>query len=542
LPSPPPAFELEDRPSEQQTAARGKIRLGSALFHCKWSETKMASDFNRRDVARLAGVAAIGMASSPRGGFAETAAEDHAKPAPASAATFPDGFVWGVATSAYQIEGAVKEDGRGASIWDTYAHTPGKIRNGHNADVANDHYHRYRDDVRLMQDMGVRSYRFSIAWPRIFPDGIGQPNAKGLDFYNRLIDALLEAGIEPFPTLYHWDLPQALQDKGGWQSRDTARAFADYAGYTAAKLGERIKRYFTINEFFSFVDIGHRGIDTMVDGKKIRIELAPGLRLPNAKLYQIRHNAVLAQGLAVQAIRANAKAGTKCGPADNLSTAVPAIETPENIRAAQTATREMNAGYLTVLLEGRYTDAYLAAAGKDAPKFTDEDLKIISSPVDFVGINVYRPSVYVVASERPAGFRPIPFNKSHPKMRSSWHLLGPEVMYWAPRQAQSLWNVREIYITENGCGASDEMSAEGRVDDSDRIMFLRNHLAQLQRATAEGVPVKGYFHWSLMDNFEWSDGFANRFGLVYVDFKTQKRTPKLSAAYFQQAAARNAMV
>ena len=500
----------------------------------------MASDFTRRDVARLAGAAAIGMTSPPRRGFAEIPVGDQEKPT--SAATFPDGFAWGVATSAYQIEGAVREDGRGASIWDTYAHTPGKIRNGHTADVANDHYHRYRDDVWLMQDMGVKSYRFSIAWPRIFPDGAGQPNAKGLDFYNRLIDALLEAGIEPFPTLYHWDLPQALQDKGGWQSRDTAQAFANYAGYTAAKLGDRIKRYFTINEFFSFVDIGHRGIDTMVDGKKIRIELAPGLRLPNAKLYQVRHNAVLGQGLSVQAIRANAKAGTKCGPADNLSTAVPAIETPENIRAAQTATREMNASYLTVLFEGRYTDAYLAAAGKDAPKFTDEDLKIISSPVDFVGLNLYRPSVYVVASERPAGFRPIPFNRSHPKMLSSWHLLGPEVMYWAPRQAQSLWNVGEIYITENGCGASDEMSAEGRVDDSDRIMFLRNHLAHLQRATAEGVPVKGYFHWSLMDNFEWSDGFANRFGLVYVDFKTQKRTPKLSAAYFRQAAARNAVV
>jgi beta-glucosidase len=502
----------------------------------------MSSNLTRRDFTKVASGAAIGMTTAPSSGSAQTPTENQPKSMQGAAATFPDGFSWGVATSAFQIEGAVTEDGRGASIWDTYAHTPGKIMNGDNADVANDHYHRYKDDVRLMQDMGVKTYRFSIAWPRIFPDGVGQPNAKGLDFYSRLIDALLEAGIEPFPTLYHWDLPQALQDKGGWQSRDTAKAFADYAGYVTGQLSDRATRFFTINEFFSIVDIGHRGIDTVVDDKKIRIELAPGLRLSNAELNQVRHNAVLAQGLSVQAIRANGKANTKCGPADNLSTAVPAIETPENVKAAEIATREMNAGYLTVILEGKYTDAYLAAAGKDAPKFTGEDLKTIASPVDFIGINVYRPSAYVVASERGLGFRPIPFNKSHPRMLSSWHLLGPEVMYWAPRQAQSLWNAKEIYITENGCGARDEMSANGIVDDSDRIMFLRNHLAHLHRATAEGVPVKGYFHWSLMDNFEWSDGFANRFGLVYVDFKTQKRTPKLSAAYFREAARKNAVV
>jgi len=502
----------------------------------------MSVDLTKRDFAKAVGAAAVGITTAPPAGFAQTPAENQPKPAPGSAVGFPDEFAWGVATSAFQIEGAVKEDGRGPSIWDVYAHTPGKIRDGHNADVANDHYHRYRDDVRLMQDMGVRNYRFSTAWPRIFPDGVGQPNAKGLDFYNRLVDALLEAGIEPFPTLYHWDLPQALQDKGGWQSRDTAKAFADYAGYMAGKLSDRVKRFFTINEFFSFVDIGHRGIDETVDGKKVRIEFAPGLKLSNAKLNQVRHNAVLAHGLSVQAIRANAKAGTKCGPADNLSTAVPAIETPDNIRAAEIATREMNACYLTVILEGKYTDAYLAAAGKDAPEFTAEDLKIISSPVDFIGINVYRPAVYVVASEQAGGFRPIPFNKSHPRMRSPWHLLGPEVMYWAPLQAQSLWNVREIYISESGCSASDEMSASGVVDDSDRIMFVRNHLGHLRRATSEGVPVKGYFHWSLMDNFEWSDGFSSRFGLVYVDFKTQKRTPKLSAAYFREAIAKNAVV
>ena len=501
----------------------------------------MSGHPTRRDIVKAAGAAALGIAA-PAAGLAQTPADNRPQAAPGIAARFPDGFCWGVATSAFQIEGAVKEDGRGASIWDVYAHTPGKIKGGDNADTANDHYHRYRDDVRLMQDIGVKAYRFSIAWPRIFPSGAGQPNAKGLAFYDRLIDALLGAGIEPFPTLYHWDLPQALQEKGGWQSRDTARAFADYAGHVAGKLSDRVGRFFTINEFFSIVDIGHRGVDTTIDGKKVRIEFAPGLRLSNAELNQVRHNVVLAQGLSVQAIRASARAGTRCGPADNLSTAVPAIETPDNIRAAEIATREMNAAYLTVMLEGKYTDAYLAAAGRDAPKFTAEELKIIASPVDFIGINVYRPAVYVVASERPGGFRPIPFNKSHPRMLSSWHLLGPEVMYWAPRQMQALWKPKEIYITENGCAASDEITAEGGVDDSDRIMFLRNHLGHLCRATAEGVPVKGYFHWSLMDNFEWSDGFACRFGLIHVDFRTLQRTPKLSAAYFREAIAKNAVV
>src|SRR5882672_10755501 len=324
----------------------------------------MPTDLTRRNFAKGAGAAALGVTASSSAASAQTSIESRPKPVPSAAATFPDGFAWGVATSAFQIEGAIREDGRGASIWDTYTHTPGKIRNGDNAEIANDHYHRYRDDVGLMRQMGVKTYRFSVAWPRIFPNGTGQPNAKGLDFYRRLVDALLETGIEPFPTLYHWDLPQALQDRGGWQSRDTAQAFADYAGHMAAQLSDRVTNFFTINEFFSFVDIGHRGFEITVDGKKGRIEFAPGLRLSNAQLNQVRHNAVLAQGLSVQAIRAHGKAGTRCGPADNLSTAVPAIETPDNIKAAQIATREMNAGYLTVILEGKYTDTYLANTGK----------------------------------------------------------------------------------------------------------------------------------------------------------------------------------
>ncbi len=498
----------------------------------------MPAEFTRRMIVE--GAAAFGTAGAVSGSISPATSVEARQGS--RDLSFPEGFVWGVATSAYQIEGAVNEDGRGRSIWDTYTHTAGKITNGDTADIANDHYHRYQEDVRLMHGIGAKAYRFSIAWPRIFPSGVGQPNPAGVDFYNRLIDALLAAGIEPFPTLFHWDLPQALQDRGGWLSRDTAKAFADYAGYVVGRFGERVKRYFTTNEFFSFIDIGHRGVEEVIDGRRIRTEFAPGLKLSDAELNQARHHAVLAHGLAVQAIRANAAPETKCGPADNVSTAVPAIETPDTIRAAEVLTREMNAPYLTILLEGKYTDKYLASTGKNAPKFTQEDLKIISSPVDFIGINSYRPSTYVIASDTEGGLRTIGFNRSHPRMLSHWHVLGPEAIYWAPRLVHSLWRPNEIYITENGCAATDVVSANGAVDDSDRIMFMRNNLMHLQRATAEGVPVKGYFHWSLMDNFEWSDGFSRRFGLVYVDFKTQKRVPKLSASYFREAATRNAVV
>jgi beta-glucosidase len=354
-----------------------------------------------------------------------------------------------------------------------------------------------------------------------------------------LVDELLAKGIAPFATLYHWDLPQALQDKGGWQSRETPKAFGDYAGCMAEKLSDRVKHFFTINEFHTFVDMGYQGYESQVGGGSVTLEIAPGLKLAPAELNQVRHHAVLGHGLSVQAIRANGRKGTKCGPAENINIAVPLIESPEHIKAAETATRAMNAPYLTVMLEGKYTEAYLKGAGKDVPKFTEDDLKIISAPVDFVGINVYRPSFYVVAADRPTGYQEVPFNTSHPKMQSSWHVFGPESLYWAPKFVQSLWKPKEIYITENGCAAADRLADDGKVYDTDRVMFLRNYLTQLQRATAEGVPVKGYFLWSMMDNFEWSAGYGNRFGLVYVDFKTQKRTPKLSASFYRETAKRN---
>jgi beta-glucosidase len=451
--------------------------------------------------------------------------------APPPHARFPDDFRWGTATSAFQIEGAAQEDGRGESIWDTFCRLPGKIRYGANADIADNHYHLYKEDVALMKAMGVATYRFSIAWPRLFPEGRGTPNPKGLAFYDRLVDELLANDIAPYATLYHWDLPQALQDRGGWESRDTAQAFADYAGFVASALGDRVGHFFTLNEIRGFVELGYGSG-----------QFAPGLVLPTAQLNQVRHHAVLSHGLAVQAVRANGRSGVKVGPAENITTALPGIETLKNIRAAALATREMNAPYLTVILEGRYTDAYLSAAGADAPRFTAEDLKTISTPVDFVGINIYSPGAYVQASDAPSGYTVIPLPASYPHMKSSWLTFGPGTLYWAPRQLASLWNVKEIYITENGTSAADKPAADGTVYDLDRIMYLREYLGQLRRATAEGLPVRGYFLWSLLDNFEWLDGYTNRFGLHYVDYNTLKRTPKLSASFYSKVIARNALV
>lgn len=457
---------------------------------------------------------------------------------------FPDGFHWGVATSAHQIEGAWDEDGKGVSIWDTFTHTPGNVKNDDNADVANDHYHRYEEDVAMMKDIGATAYRFSIAWPRIFPDGTGEPNPKGIDFYNRLVDSLLEAGIEPFATLYHWDLPQKLHDDhGGWQSAETSKAFAEYAGHVAEQFGDRVKHYFTINEFASFVETGYQGVDAQVGGgKTVHLGMPPGLSLSDAELKQVRHHAVLGHGLAVQAIRANAPGDTKVGFAENTRIAVPVMDTPEYVKAAEVATRERNAGFTTVMLEGEYTDEYLASAGGTGPTFTDDEMKIIASPLDFVGVNLYRPNIYVEPSDKPPGYREVPINASHPKMQSAWHIVDPEVMYWGTRQLQSIWGAKSIFITENGCAALDVVAEDGRVYDSDRVMFMRAFLTQLQRATSEGVPVDGYFYWSSQDNFEWIYGYGDRFGLIHVDFDTLERTPKLSAEWFREAARQNAVV
>jgi beta-glucosidase len=320
--------------------------------------------------------------------------------------------------ASYQVEGAVAEDGRLPSIWDTFSHTPGKVANNATGDVADDHYHRYKDDVQLMKALGVKAYRFSIAWPRVFPNGSGAPNPKGLDFYERLVDQLLGNGIEPFATLYHWDLPQALQDRvGGWESRETAEAFAKYAGYVAQHLTDRVKHIFTINEFGPFMELGY-GIGIH----------APGLKLPPARFYLARHNGVLGQGLAVQAIRANGKLGTKVGLAENLAVGVPVIENAEHITAAEKATRDINSQYLSVIMEGKSTDAYVARMGAEAPRVSTDDLNIISSPLDFVGINIYQPT-FVRADAGPSGYAVVPNPPSYPHMASPWLFIGPEVLY-----------------------------------------------------------------------------------------------------------------
>lgn len=487
----------------------------------------MSGKITRRTFAQTAGVAAVGAAlgrrpAASRSGETVAAADPNA---------FPRGFLWGTATAAYQVEGAPAEDGRRPSVWDTFSHTPGKTVNGATGDVANNHYHLYEGDVQLMKALGVKAYRFSIAWPRVFPNGDGQPNPKGLDFYNRLVDELLANDIQPFATLYHWDLPQSLQDRvGGWESRDTSKAFGEYAGLVARRLSDRVKHIFTINEFGAFVELGYRvGIH------------APGLQLPAARFNQTRHHAVLGHGLAVQAIRANAAAGTRVGIAENMTICVPVIETKEHVEAAVRATREVNAPYMTVIQEGKYTDAYLSNAGAAAPKFTPGDLQAISSPLDFIGINIYTP-MFVRAASNRLGFASVPHPASFPHMASPWLFVGPEALYWGPRHVANIWGAKEIYITENGCSSSDVPAADGKVYDTDRVMYLRNYLMQLQRAASEGVPVRGYFLWSLMDNFEWADGYTNRFGIHYVDYATQKRTPKLSADFYREVIARNAIV
>lgn len=441
---------------------------------------------------------------------------------------YPDGFKWGCATAAYQIEGGAKDDGRGPSLWDVFSHTPGKTHDGDTGDVADDSYHLYKEDVKLLKNLGVSTYRMSMSWSRIFPTGTGTPNPKGLDYYSRVVDELLANNITPYITLFHWDTPAGLP--GGWTSRDTSKAFADYAAYATKHLGDRVHHWMTTNEFVCFTDLGY----------KIG-QFAPGLKLPAAQVNQIRHHAILAHGLGVQAIRANTPSGTQVGLAENAIVYCPVMETPEHIAATQKATRIGNGMFLTPVMEGKYPDEYLKAEGANAPKVETGDMEAIGSKLDFVGLNVYVP-LYVRADDSPLGYVVEEQPSSYPHMASPWLQIGPECIYWAVRNTVDLWKVPAVYITENGTSSDDVLTPAGRVDDTDRIMYLRNHLTQLHRAAAEGYPIKGYFLWSLLDNFEWADGYSKRFGLHYVDFKTLKRTPKLSAQWYREVIARNAVV
>jgi beta-glucosidase len=453
-----------------------------------------------------------------------SAAQQSPTPSPRQ---FPKGFKWGCATASYQIEGGAAEDGRGPSNWDVFSHTPGKTFHGETGDVADDSYHLYKQDIQLLKNLGATVYRMSISWSRVFPDGIGKSNAKGLDYYKRVIDELRNNGIDPYVTLFHWDLPSSLP--GGWQNRDTAKAFGDYAAFLSRELSDRVHHFFTTNELVCFTDLSYK-----------TGQFAPGLKLDAAHVNQIRHHGVLAHGLGVQAIRANARPGTLVGLAENATVFVPVIEEKAHIDAALKATREGNAPFLTAIMEGKYTDAYLRKEGSAAPKVEPGDMKIISSPLDFVGLNVYTPE-YVTASDTPSGYRVLPRQASYPHMASPWLFIGPEVIYWAVRNVSTVWNPKELYITENGCSADDVVTKDGHINDTDRLMYLRNHLTHLQRAAAEGYPIKGYFLWSLLDNYEWADGYSKRFGIHYVDFKTQKRTPKLSAEWYKTTIAANAV-
>lgn len=440
---------------------------------------------------------------------------------------FPGGFLWGAATSAYQIEGAANEDGRGKSIWDIFSHTPGMTAHGATGDIACDSYHRFREDHQLVKDLGAKAYRFSVAWPRIMPNGTGKINQKGLDHYNRVVDDLLERGIEPHVTLFHWDLPATLP--GGWRNRDTAKAFADYAGLMTKELSDRVRHFMTLNEIQSIAVNGHQtGMH------------APGLKLAPAEVNQVRHHAVLAHGLGVAAIRANGRPGTLVGFAENASVPVPVIETEEHIEAARKAFRAENGNIVTAILEGAYPAGTFAPG--TAPQAQPGDMATIGSAVDFVALNYYFSSYARAAPERPEGFAIVPMPSSFPKMDNlDWLTLGPEGLYWTVRFTSELWKPKAIYISENGAPSADR-PVDGRIDDTDRVMFLRNYVGHLQRAAAEGYPVKGYFAWSLLDNFEWNDGYTKRFGIHYTDFATQKRIPKLSAAWYKELIRRNALV
>jgi len=446
---------------------------------------------------------------------------------------FPPDFLWGAATAAFQVEGATKEGGRGPSVWDEFCRRPGAIAEDQNGDRSTDHYHLYKQDVALMKGMGLRAYRFSVSWSRILPEGTGTINQAGLDFYKRLVDELLAAGIEPWMTLFHWDLPQALESRyGGWESKDCARHFADYAEIMTKHLGDRVKGIFTMNEFFCFLDKAY-GTDPEL--------FAPGKRVPAKVLNQSRHHAIYAHGLAVQAIRAASARPISVGLAENPAGCVPAIETPENIDAARAAFREMTGMFLTPIMEGAYHPAYLEQAGADAPVFSDEEMAVIASPLDFVGVNLYAPSYIRHDLSAPRGWSTVPCDATYPRMAMPWLNIGPSILYWVPRFISELWHSPAVYITENGAANFDRPNDKNEILDAARVMYLQQHLIHAHRAVAEGYPLKGYFLWSFLDNFEWAFGYTRRFGIHYVNYETLERTPKLSAEFYQGVIARNAV-
>jgi beta-glucosidase len=445
--------------------------------------------------------------------------------------TFPAGFVWGFATAAPQIEGAGREDGKSPSVWDHFARQPGRVRNGDNLDAACQHYHHYKEDVALMRSLGAKNYRFSIAWPRILPGGDGAVNQKGVDFYHRLIDALLENGITPWVTMFHWDLPQVLEDRfGGWRDRRIVDAFANYAGTIVRAYGDRVKNWITLNEISCFTYYAY--------GTGVK---APGLQLPEGIVSQAYHHALLAHGQAVRAVREHGGAGARVGLSDNTLVGVPVSETDGDIAAARAYFTEANCRTIDPIFRGCYHADYLQSAGADAPLFAADDFTVISQPTDFLGMNLYS-GLFVRAPRDGGKFEVLDFPPSYPQADNTWQKIMPQVLYWGPRLAAELCGTQAVYITENGCGYDDAPPVNGEVIDLHRRDLVRNYLGELHRAIRDGVPVKGYFLWSLMDNFEWEDGYERRFGAVYCDYQTLRRTPKLSAHWYAKVMAENTLV
>jgi beta-glucosidase len=423
----------------------------------------------------------------------------------------PAGFTWGVATSAYQIEGAVAEDGRSPSIWDTFSRTPGKVARDDTGDVACDHYHRWPEDIGIMKQLGVDAYRFSVAWPRVQPGGDGPVNQAGLAFYDRLVDALLEAGITPYPTLYHWDLPQTLQDRGGWVSRETAGRFADYASTVAGALGDRVTDWVTLNEPRCSAWIGH------LEGRH-----APGLADITAAVPASYH-LLLGHGLAAQAVRAAAPAA-RIGIVNVLSTCEPASDSDEDIAAAERFDGHVNRWWLDPIHGRGFPADMLKIYGVDLPE-RPGDLETIATPLDWLGVNYYSPSII---TDDPAGGPPYAKETAPtgaPETMLHWEVR-PDGLERVLVRLAAEYAPRRVYVTENGSAWADTVAPDGQVHDAERARYLEEHLAACGRAARRGVPLAGYFAWSLLDNFEWDYGYDARFGLVYVDYSTQHRSVK----------------
>ncbi len=442
---------------------------------------------------------------------------------------FPEGFHWGTATASYQIEGAWQEDGKGESIWDRFAHTPGKIKNGDTGDIACDSYHRYADDIALMRESNLTSYRFSISWPRIQPEGRGAGNAKGLDYYRHLVDALLSAGIRPFPTLYHWDLPQALEEAGGWPHRDIVGRFADYAETVIRALGDRVPAWMIFNEPSIFTVMGYlAGIH------------APGRRSLDDML-RAGHHVNLAQGEAFRAIK-SVQPEAVVGTAFNMSPCHPAGDSQADADAAERWHRLINYWYLLPALRGRYPDAFSEGLPSERLGICEGDLETVRAPLDFLGINLYTRTFVRHEEGGPLGLNaaavgPVGGTEG-PRTDFGWEVW-PEALYDMLMRVTRDFDRPILEVTENGCSYADGPNDQGVIEDHRRIEFYRGYLTAVSRAIDDGADVRGYHAWSLMDNFEWSEGFDQRFGLVHVDFETGERRIKESGRWYGRVAAEN---